>query len=180
MSRKPSLCGAALVFMTAWLGAQPSRPKAEIRPIVASEGAHAGTVVQVALEVQLPEGVHVQADKPRDPLLIPTVLTIDAPAGVAVREIAYPETTNFTQAGQSEPLAVFDQRFVIGARLALDRSLAPGDLVVPARLRYQACNASTCFAPLRDDTRWTLRIVPAGTPTIAQFNSIFERIRFRR
>jgi hypothetical protein len=113
-------------------------------------------------------------------MLIPTVLTIEPPAGITVAEIAYPESTDFAQAGQKEPLAVFEQRFAIGAKLTLDRSLPPGDIVVPARFRYQACDASTCFAPAREESRWTVRIVPAGTATPARFADVFEKIRFRR
>jgi DsbC/DsbD-like thiol-disulfide interchange protein len=175
-----ALTGAVLASIAACLGAQEAAPKAEIRAVVASDVARAGTSVDVALDVQLPEGVHVQASKPRDPLMIPTALAIEPPTGVAVAEIAYPDATDFAQAGQNEPLAVFEQRFVIGARLTLDRTIPLGDTVVPARIRYQACNASTCFAPVRVEARWLLRVVPEDTHVVAQFSSIFERIRFRR
>ena len=39
---------------------------------------------------RLPDGFHVQSNKPRDPLLIPTELTVDAPAGVTVEEVVFP------------------------------------------------------------------------------------------
>ena len=172
--------GSALLSFALALGAQGPVPKADTRSIVSSDGVHAGTSVEVALKVRLPEGVHVQADKPRDPLLIPTALAISAPAGVTVSEVVYPQTTDFVQAGQKDSLAVFEQRFVIGARLTLEPSLQEGETVVPARLRYQACNASTCFAPARVETQWVLRVVPATTATSPQFAAIFERIRFRR
>jgi hypothetical protein len=172
--------GITAVALTSAVVVAQGRPKAEVTPLVGSDGVHAGSTVQVALQVSLPDGLHVQSDKPRDPLLIPTVLTIEPPAGVTLGEIAYPESTDFAQAGQKEPLAVFAQRFVIGAKLVLDGSLPPGDIVVPARFRYQACDASTCFAPAREEARWTMRIVPAATPTPARSSEIFEKIRFRR
>jgi len=170
---------AAAVLASGMALAQ-GRPKAEVAPLLETDGAHAGSTIRVALQVSLPEGLHVQSDKPRDPMLIPTVLTIEPPAGITVAEIAYPESTDFAQAGQKEPLAVFEQRFAIGAKLTLDGSLPPGDIVVPARFRYQACDASTCFAPAREESRWTVRIVPAGTATPARFADVFEKIRFRR
>ena len=86
---------------------------------------------------------------------------------MTVSEIVYPEPTDFAQAGQKEPLAVFEQRFVVGARLTLDATVAAGDLIVPARFRYQACDASTCFAPSREETRWTLKVVSGATPVVA-------------
>jgi DsbC/DsbD-like thiol-disulfide interchange protein len=170
----------AAVVLASAVGLAQGRPKAEVAPLLDADGAHAGSIVRVALQVSLPEGLHVQSDKPRDPLLIPTVLTVEPPAGVTLGEVAYPESTDFAQAGQKEPLAVFAQRFVVGAKLTLDASLPPGDIVVPARFRYQACDASTCFAPAREETRWTIRIVPAATPTAARSAEIFEKIRFRR
>jgi DsbC/DsbD-like thiol-disulfide interchange protein len=167
-----------LIVPGAHANAQPSRPKADATPIVETDGVHAGSAVRLALRVALPEGVHVQSDKPRDPSLIPTSLTLDPPAGMTVTDIAFPRPTDLTLAGQKEPLAVFEQTFVVGIRVALDRGLMPGEVAVPARLRYQACDASFCFTPARENVKWTLRVVPAGTPTPAQFHEVFARIRF--
>ena len=52
---------------------------------------------RLALKVSLPEGLHTQSNKPRDPLLIPTELTIDAPDGVTVKEIVFPPSTDLKQ-----------------------------------------------------------------------------------
>ena len=60
------------------------RPRAEVTPVVERPAVHAGAKVRLALKVALPEGLHTQSDKPRDPNLIPTVLTIKTPAGVTV------------------------------------------------------------------------------------------------
>ncbi len=150
---------AALVASAIAVGdAQPGRPKADVTTVVDSASAQAGTTVHASLNVSLPKDVHVQSDKPRDPSLIPTVLTIDPPAGVTVTEIVYPAPTDFAQAGQKEPLAVFGPTFAIGVRLTLAKDLAAGDVIVPARLRYQACDAKACYPPARADAQWTLRI----------------------
>jgi hypothetical protein len=116
----------------------------------------------VLLKVRLPKDVHVQADKPKDPSLIATTLTIDAPAGVAVEKISYPAATELAQQGRPEKLLVFGPEFEIEARLALAASVAAGELVVPLRLRYQACNDTMCFPPARAESRWTVRV--AGQP----------------
>ena len=88
------------------------RPKAEVAPYTAAPTVAAGSTTRVALTVTLPEGLHVQSDAPRDPSLIPTVLTVEAPAGVTVRHLIYPKPTDFEQAGQPQPLAVFEHEFV--------------------------------------------------------------------
>jgi hypothetical protein len=66
-----------------YASAQPGRPRAEVTPVVES-APKAGATARVSLKVRLPQEVHVQANKPRDPSLIPTVLTVEAPPGITV------------------------------------------------------------------------------------------------
>ena len=90
-------CSASLL-------AQSRRPRADITPLVA-DGVRAGGPARVAVKVVLPEGLHTQSNKPRDPNLIPTELTIDAPAGVTVDEIVFPKPTDFKLKGSTITLA---------------------------------------------------------------------------
>jgi DsbC/DsbD-like thiol-disulfide interchange protein len=138
------------------LAAQAPRPKATLtaRPAGA---VRAGETTRLLLDVTLPPGLHVQANKPRDPSLIPTVLTLTPPSGIRVVETAYPPPTTFTLAGSSQVLDVFGERFTIAVQIAVAGG-AGGDISVPARLRYQACDASSCFAPASETAQWTLRV----------------------
>jgi cytochrome c biogenesis protein CcdA len=173
------LVAAALVLLASNAGlAQLQRPKAVTTPYVDATGAPAGSTVRVALGVTLPDNLHVQSNTPSDPSLIATVLTIEPPAGVTVDEIAYPPSKPFNQAGLDQPLSVFEHEFVVGARLSIAASAAPGDLVLPGRLRYQACNDLMCFAPATVDVQWTLTIVAPGTAVTAQHPGVFSRVLF--
>jgi thiol:disulfide interchange protein len=150
-----ALGGALLLGSTAH--AQLRRPRAEVTP-VAEGTARAGERTRVTLKVSLPEGLHSQSNKPRDPNLIPTVLTVDAPAGVSVAEITWPPATDFTVAGQDQPLAVFEHEFAIGVQLALEKSVPNGPLTIPGHLRYQACDANLCYAPTTADFQWVVTV----------------------
>lgn len=170
-------CAAGLLLLAAPVATHAQgRPRAQVTPAVEADGAHAGATTRVALTVSLPEGLHVQSDQPRDPSLIPTVLSIDPPAGIRVSQIVYPMPTDFAQAGQDQPLAVFEHEFVVGAHLDVGAGVAPGTLVVPGRLRYQACDDKVCFAPLTAPVEWTLRIVPAGAPVTPAHPEVFARL----
>lgn len=149
-----------LAAAVAGVHAQHVRPKAELTTSVATTTIRAGAPVHVALKVKLPAAVHVQSDKPRDPALIPTVLTIDAPAGVTVGKIHYPAARDLKQQGQDQPLAVFGPEFTIDVDLTLAQGTAAGDLVVPAHLKYQACDEAVCYPPAKADAQWTLTIKP--------------------
>ena len=169
--------GIALVLVAALPAhAQTRPPEAAITPFVEASGVRPGSPIRVALSVSLPEGLHVQSDKPRDESLIPTVLTIDAPAGVKVTQLVFPHPTDFAQEGQAQPLAVFEHEFVVGAELELDRSVPAGELTIPARLRYQACNDKVCFRPITATTGWTVRVVPAGAAVTPANREVFRRL----
>jgi DsbC/DsbD-like thiol-disulfide interchange protein len=161
------------------------KPHAQIRgvtaaltPIVERDGVAGGQTVRAALQVVLPEGFHVQSDNPRDPTLIPTVLTVTPPEGVTVTEIVFPPPVDLEQLGVDQPLAVFERAFPIGVQLTLARSVPRGELVVPAHLRYQACNDTTCFPAKTADSEWRLRIVAASTAGTPQHRDVFDRIAF--
>jgi cytochrome c biogenesis protein CcdA/thiol-disulfide isomerase/thioredoxin len=158
--------------------AQLKRPKADVVALVEHAGLHAGDTARVALKVSLPEGLHTQSNKPRDPLLIPTELTIDAPSGVTAKEIVFPPSTDLKQAGQEQPLAVFEQTFGIGVQLAIASGVQPGTVTVPFHLRYQACDANLCYAPATAAGAWSIGIVASGKTADAPADPIFGTIAF--
>jgi thioredoxin:protein disulfide reductase len=172
----------AIAATTALAHAQLRRPRAEISPLVESPTVRAGNSVRLALQVTLPEGLHTQSNKPRDPTLIPTVLTVDVPAGITWDEVVFPPAIDLAQAGQDKPLAVFEREFLIGVRLTLAPNVAQGAIDVPAHLRYQACDANLCYAPVTADVKWTLNVVAASAPLApnADATKLFDRIAFGR
>jgi thioredoxin:protein disulfide reductase len=178
-ARRPGLLLiAAFVTLPGVAHAQLRSIKAELTPIVESDGVRAGTTIRAALQVSLPKGFHVQSNKPRDPLLIPTVVKVNAPAGVSATEIVFPAPNDLKQIGQSQPLAVFEEEFAIGVRLELAGNLRPGEIVVPVSLRYQACDETICYGPATAEARWTLRIVPGSAKVAATHRDVIDRIAF--
>jgi cytochrome c biogenesis protein CcdA len=170
---------AVLMFaMPPATSAQLKRIPAEIVPVVESDGVRAGTTVRAALQVTLPEGFHVQSNAPRDPSLIATELAVESVSGIHATEIVFPKAIDFVQEGLPEPLLVFERQFTIGVRLAIPADAPAGMVTLPARLRYQACDDSVCFAPASAATEWTLRVVPATAAVTAQHAAILDPIAF--
>jgi uncharacterized protein (DUF58 family) len=141
-------------------GAAQSRPKIELTPVVKTATVRAGRPVTIALEVTLPPDIHVQSDKPRDEAFFPTALVLTPPAGVTVTGTKYPPAVDFVQVGQPAPLAVFEKSFTVTATLALPASTKPGELVIPGRFDYQACDDKLCYRPIKTEVRWTLTVAP--------------------
>jgi cytochrome c biogenesis protein CcdA/thiol-disulfide isomerase/thioredoxin len=160
-------------------GSAQTRPAlAEVHPIAETSGAYPGVDIRTALEVRLPERFHANANKPRDPSLIPMTLTVNVPPGVSVEEIVFPPPTDLEQKGATQPLAVFERDFVIGVRLAVAASVPEGEIAIPAALRYQACDESMCYFPQTVQTGWTLRVVAPGASLARTHADVFARIPF--
>jgi thioredoxin:protein disulfide reductase len=151
--------------------------RAELATAVESD-ARAGGRVRAFLEVSVPEGFHLQSNAPRDPSLIPTTLTFTTIPGIRPEEVVYPPATDFTLQGQSEPLAVFERRFLVGVEFAVAADARQGPIEIPARFRYQACDDKLCFAPVTADVRWTLNVVGAAGAVTRRQPEIFKQIAF--
>jgi DsbC/DsbD-like thiol-disulfide interchange protein len=152
---------AVFVLTGPMLSAQGRRPTAELMTSADAKVTAKGGSARLTLRVALPAGLHVQANKPRDPDLIPTVLTVEAPKGAKIVETIYPKAMDFAQAGAKQPLAVYPNVFDIIVQMTFAPGVTPGALSIPATLRYQACNESLCFPPARADAKWALTI-PKG------------------
>jgi cytochrome c biogenesis protein CcdA len=153
-------------------------PQVRLTPLAATDAVIAGTPARLALQVDVVPGLHLQSNQPREPGLIATVLYFDAPAGVTVSEVVFPPSSDFRVAGFDQPLAVFDNRFYIGVTADVAADRPPGRIDVPARLRYQACDASACYYPTELPVTWTLNVGAAGTPVRQAHQDVFGTIAF--
>jgi cytochrome c biogenesis protein CcdA len=169
---------AVLLVAATDAAAQVSRIRAETAALVDRDAVEAGAALRGLVQVSLPEGFHVQSNRPRDPSLIPTQLFVTPPPGVEVTEVVYPAATEFVLPGFGEPLLVFERTFMVGVEVRVADTAAQGTLGVPARLRYQACDERACYAPADVEFEWTLRVVPAGTAGAAPRGGLFDTIAF--
>jgi cytochrome c biogenesis protein CcdA len=171
----------ALVAAATTVGhAQLRVPRAALTPILETDGVHAGSSPRAAVQIRLEEGFHTNANKPRDPNLIPIELTLEPPPGVSVTEIVYPEPIELRQEGADQPLLVFERDFTIGVLFNIAANVANGEVSVPGNLRYQACDEKACYKPTTVKTVWKLNIVGGGAPLKAVHTDIISRIPFGR
>ncbi len=166
-----------VTLAAAWPGAQGGPARADITPLIETNPASAGTELRVALQVTLPDGFHTNSNKPRDPSLIPITIRFGPlPAGVEVTEVVFPEATDLVQRGADQPLRVFDGQFAIGAVVKLAPSVAEGEVALPGLLRYQACDESACYLPVRIPFTWWLNV--AKTAGAKDHQAVFGTIKF--
>ena len=178
--RKSQVLGSAMLalLVAPWSFAQPGQVGVDVQGLLESAGAHAGSSIEAALQVQLDKRYHVNSNKPLEDFLIPTVLTLEPPEGITVRAISYPEAMLLEQAGADQPLAVFEEEFVIGVAFDLSEDLPLGEHVIPAMLRYQACDETMCYLPSSVGTEFRLDVVPGDQELTALHTELFAGITF--
>jgi thiol:disulfide interchange protein DsbD len=175
--RSAAIIALALFVASTPLSAQLGPPKADVTSILDTTAARPGSTVHGALQVHLPEGYHTNANKPRDPNLIPITVTFDPPpAGITFDEVVFPAATDLAQRGVEQPLRVFSGEFAIGVTLTVASTAPQGELKLPATLRYQACDEVACYAPKGVPVVWNLTV--ANTAGQKQHADVFSKIPF--
>jgi thiol:disulfide interchange protein DsbD len=115
---------------------------------------------RAVVEMTIAPGWHVNAHVPRDDFLIPTTLTLVAPAGVRVGDVEYPAPVERRLAfGGSKTFLLYEGTVRLTA--SLDGTPEPGGRFSGA-LRYQACDDSRCLPPRTIDLEVRDAAAPAA------------------
>jgi hypothetical protein len=103
----------------------------------------AGKPQVVELRFHVDPGFHINSHTPKDELLIPTVLKLDA-ASVKVVSQEYPQGSSFRlTVGDGETLDVYQGEFRVKLRVVVPRGVS----TLSGSLHYQACDNAACFPP---------------------------------
>ncbi len=104
-----------------------------------------GKAQTVELRFTIRGGLHINSHTPRDKDLIRTELIIAEPAGLDVQAVEFPPGELFaSKAFPNQRLSVYTGELVLRARVAVSEA---GERELAGVLRYQACDADTCFPP---------------------------------
>lgn len=105
-----------------------------------------GSVIKGEVLLSLPEGLHVNSNKPKSEYAIATVLRITAP-GLKPATIAYPEGEDKKFQFSETELNVYEGEVSIPFTLAVPRAFRAKTVSIKAVLRYQACTNEVCYPP---------------------------------
>lgn len=96
--------------------------------------------VAIALTVELPGGVHIEPHEPRDPYLIPTVLSVEDLLEVTIE---YPRPVAKSLGWKELELSVLEGSVVFSVR----GRIPAGVERVSGTLHYQPCVGGACLPP---------------------------------
>ncbi len=108
--------------------------------------AKRGAVAEDKISIELREGYHTNSNTPNEDYLIPMRLKWE-PGPLSAADVVYPKPEQRKYEFSNTPVSVFSGKFDILTRFKVDPKSPAGPGVLVGKLRYQACNDTTCFPP---------------------------------
>jgi len=144
----PTLTLAVLLVGLAFAqGPGEKLPTVDFAP-VGKVQVKAGAPVNVELDFRIGSEFHINSNKPRSELLIPTTLKLSAAAPVTLVGVKYPAGQDMSfPFAPDEKLSVYSGDFAITATVKAPAKARNGEYPVAGELHFQACDRSACYPP---------------------------------
>jgi DsbC/DsbD-like thiol-disulfide interchange protein len=143
------------------VGAAHSTIAAKHLKLSASAGvdvAHIGQRIVLALDIDLPKGMHVYA--PGVQGYIPIDFAIAESTALAAHPAVYPPSKSLHLKVIKETVPVYTDHVRVLREITMSKNAKPGELTVDGSFRYQACDDKECFIPETVPLKWVLRVEP--------------------
>ncbi len=145
----------------------------KVKVFADQEPAVAGETLNLAVEVRIDQGWHINSDNPGDEFSIPTTLTWTMPEGWPEPEISYPEGEKIKFEFSDDPLEVWEGRIYILAKVKVPDGVE--GVRLRAEVTAQACNNTQCLPPTPVRSGVDVTTASAGTAKSVINEEIFAK-----
>ena len=154
------LMAALLVPATLYSTPRPPQSAADVKVTgsIAPDKTKKGRTVRANVVMEIPNGLHVQSNKPLDKFLIATKLDVETPSGMTVGPISYPRALMRDLKFSKNKVAVYEGRTMIRFNLTVPANYSGGSGEIKGKLRFQACNDEACFPPVTREVKMWLNV----------------------
>jgi hypothetical protein len=154
-----ALLGSGLTFAQK----PSSTPKVTAAPID-NVTVRQGASSPITMEFRVAPGYHINSNKPKSELLLPTVVSLNVPTNVSVAKVAYPAGEELTfPFSPDEKLSVYTGDFTVKAMVVTTKVTPRGTYRVHGNLRYQACDNRACYPPTNIPLSFDVTVAKAAT-----------------
>ena len=117
-----------------------------------------GRIVRASVVMDIPDGLHVQSNKPLDKFLVATKLDVETPPGMQVGPISYPRPLMRKLKFSKGAVAVYEGRATLRFNVTVPANYSGGSGEIKGKLRFQACNDESCFPPVTREVKMWLNV----------------------
>ena len=162
---------------------EPQSSNIGVNGFFSVDRAQQGSSFQAAVVMDIPGGLHVNANKPLGKYAVPTVIRVDAPRGFRVTPVTYPRgsarTFSFGGADASR-LAVYEGRTIFRFNVNVPANQPFGVETVRVSVRFQSCSDEVCFPPATRDLPLSIAVVGSDATSTRINGQLFGGGRKRK
>jgi len=136
-----------LLFSLLCIVARGSDPVLTVRGTGPSEAVRAGSTVLLTVVLDIKAPYHINSDKPLEDYLVPTTLEFEPVSGLEIGPARFPVAEAKMFSFSVTPLAVYEGIVKIPVEVKPGEELKGENVFLKGKIRYQACNDSTCLPP---------------------------------
>ncbi len=148
-----------------------------INGFFAANKAQRGRTIQAALVMDIPRGLHVNANRPLGKYSVPTRVTVSAPRGWKVSPVTYPRARvrnfQFGEGSPAERLAVYEGRAIMRFNVSVPANEQVGVKRLSVRVNYQSCTDTVCYPPTSRTVTLPIGVVDTDDPVQRINGNIF-------
>ena len=169
----------AVLVAASSVAGQDGPPQVSAHLVLATDAAHAGKKIKLAVVAEIPSGFHINDHKPTLEFLIPTEIKLNPSKPLAVEQVFYPRGEARKFSFEDKPLSVYEGTVVVGVLVNVSPTAAPGDYSLQGKFSYQACNDRACFPPSSVPVAADVKVVGEKVPLKPKNQDVFRRASFK-
>jgi len=164
-----SIPAAITVLLCFFLSASAQDPASvvSIRTIAPDQPLKAGKPTAITIELSIASPYHINSDRPLEDYLIPTTLEFAPYPGLTFGKTAFPPAAMKKFSFSDSPMSVYEGVIRVSAEIVADSILKQKDIVLQGKVRYQACDDSTCLRPVRKPFSLKISVADTSQPVVA-------------
>lgn len=146
---------------------EPQASNIGVNGFFSVDRAQQGGSFQAAVVMDIPKGLHVNANKPLGKYAVPTVVKIDAPRGFRITPVSYPRglVRTFSFGGaEATRLAVYEGRTIFRFTVNVPPGQPFGVENVRVSVRFQSCTDEVCYPPATRNLDLHIGVVGRDAP----------------
>ncbi len=116
-----------------------------------------GSTVRAYVVLNIPGGLHVNANRPGAKYQIPTTLRVTG-SGITLGAVSYPRGVRRKFSFSDEAIYVYEGRTVLGFNVTVPKGFRGNTIRIRAVVRSQACTDEVCYPPKNQEITLTARV----------------------
>lgn len=149
-----------LVSYTSALPAAPApEPNISVVGYFSADKVQRGRTVRVGVVIDIPDGYHINSNRPLESYLIATTLKVDAPSGIRVGPVSYPRALMKSFKFSKKQLSVYERKVILRFDVNVPANYSGGTVDLKTHVRLQSCNDEVCFPPKNHNQDMRISVV---------------------